>query len=354
MGQDKKTARNRISKRNTTSSNAVKQRKNIFQLVKGDSIYKALPEIHSQIRDKFIFAENLISFLKEKHNEELESLSFNPIKDDINTLINSLINTIIRLGYIIVFDNYNQDNTDLKILYSIGDMEFMWYLIEYKKINNIESEEIRIGFTYLLDRIATQTEAYPDVFQYEYFQEDDNCFQGEFEMLFDEERFADEEDNIDEGMLQEMQEEKKEELARLRKWKDLYTLYFYQSYDRFLEYVPKNKDEEEFKEFIIKGMAIDYSIPNKFMDGEDISSDGGISFSQNTMVSFDFSQGVEEQWFEMMEEYGYNGSSQPVGWYEVSKEGVVNKTSQQDITDLKAIYQYILDLYENHLNKLEK
>lgn len=334
---------------NHTNPDVVEQRKNIFQLI--EPINKTRSSISTEIRNKFDFAENLITFLQEKHPEELSKLSFDPEYSDINTLISELIKPIIDLGYKIVFDDEAGD-TAIKILYSLDYDEWMWYLFEYSWVDEIPSEELKIGFTHLMNHIAEN--CYVNVFKYDYFETDDNAFESEFDMLIERELYLDDEDNVDEGQVQEAQEEAAGELNRLRGWKEKFLNYYHQPLSKFLEYNPESEHQKAFKKFIIKGMNLDYQNIFKFMPWEDVINNGGLSFDASLLMAFDVSAGVEEQFFEALNEDANNGNSSPAGWYSVNNGEVQNMTTPEDIQELKENFQYIIDLYENHLNKMKE
>lgn len=350
MSKNQINTDNELQKRNHTNTNGAQQRKNIFQLI--EPLNKNLSLVDKEIKNQFVFAENLITFLKNKHPKELSKLSFNKKHDDINILIGRLTEIIIDLNYTIVFDNEG-DSESIRILYPVGENDFMWYLLEFSWIDEIESEELKIGYCYLMDHIGEQ--AYINVLKYDYIKSDDNCFESEFDMILEQENYLSEDNDqeVDEGQLQEAEERVQEDLQKYRKWKEKF-LKYKDNLNVFLQYNPKNENEEAFKNHIIKGLNLDYSVILNFMPIEDIENDGGTCFAESILLFFDCSEGVEEEYFEGMQENANNGACGAAGWYVVDKGKVESKTSEEDIKNLKECFQYIVELYDNHLIKLKK
>jgi hypothetical protein len=347
MLKNKNQSKDKLQIRNHSNRNGINQKKNIFQLI--EPVPKSIPIISKYIRHKFDFAQNLIAFLNIEHSETLLKLSFDIEKHDIDYLISELSKAIIELDYVIVFDS-EAGNKELKIIYSVSDKEWMWYAIEYSIIDKIESEELKIGFSYLAQYISKH--CYLNSLKYDYFQPDDNVFENEFDMMSDEANYTDEEGEFDEGMIQECNEEIAKELIRLRNWKDKFLKYIIMPYSSFLDYKPKNKNEKAFKEFIIKGLTLNFEINNKFIPYHNVYDDGGLSFEASMLMFFEMDQGVEESFFNSLEENAYNENSGPAGWYSVNNSIVTEMTTQKDIEDLHENFQYICDLYNNHLNTI--
>lgn len=343
---------NNLPKRNHKNKNGTQQRKNIFQLI--EPINKKIPLIDKGIKDPLAFADNLITFLQDKHPEELFKLSFNSIDHNLKFLIGSLIETITNLEYTIVFEE-DDENETTRILYDIkSNTEYTWYLMEVSWLDEITAPEMKIGYCYLLDKIGNQ--AHLNVLLYDYKKHDDNCFESEFDMKLEEEQYLSDEfeQKVDEGQVQEAEEEVEEELKRLREWKEKFLEYKSLPYSTFIDYEPKDEQERSFKEYIIKGMQLDFGVIYNFMPNQDVYDDGGVSFEESILIFFDASKGVEEYWFEGMNERGNNGCAEPAGWYGVSKGKVTNYTPEEDIITLKKCFQYLVGLYDDHLNKLRK
>lgn len=349
MSEDKIKSKNKLQKRNHRSKDDSIKRKNIFQLI--EPINKKLPLITEKIIDLFAFAENLISFFQEKHPEDLLELSFNPELDDIRILAARLSNLAIDLGYTIVFDKEYGGNA-IKILYSIRRHEFLLYVIEFNWIDEINSEELKIGYANLLHHFGKQ--AYINVLQYDYEEPEDNCFDAEFQWRLEEDMYCDEQGDLDEGQLQEACDDVQEQLKRLRDLKAKWFQYKSKPFSVFLDYNPINQHEIAFKNFILEGLKIDFTIMQKFMPDNNIYDDGGVSFEQSLLVFFDCSEGIEEEWMMNFQENSNNEWADPMGWYSVSKGKVENMTTQKDINTMYNNFQYLTDLFDKHLNKLKE
>jgi hypothetical protein len=349
MSEHKVKPKNKLQKRNHTNPNGILKRKNIFQLV--ESINKKLPLANEKIKDLLAFSENLISFLQEKHSKELSKLSFNPELDNVQILTAKLINLAIDLNYTIVFDDEYGSNR-IRILYPIKRHEFLLYLLEFCWIDDIKSEELKIGYTHLLDILSQH--AYLNVLEHDYQEPEDNCFDSEFQWQCEEDMYYDDKGILDEGQLQEASKIVQENLQRLRCLKEKFLEYKFKPFSIFLDYSPTNEHEIAFKEFLLKGLKLDYGIMNKFMPDNNVYEDGGVGFDQSLLLFFDCSEGVEAQWMENFNENSNNGWADPMGWYSVSNGKVKNMTSEEDINEMYENFQYIIDLYEKHLNKMKQ
>ena len=350
MFEDKIKSKNKLQKRNRRNTNDSVKRKNIFQLI--EPVNKKLPLITNKINDPFAFAENLLAFLKEKHFEELEKLSFNPDIDDINILASKLANLAIDLGYTIVFEEEKDITNDIRILYPIRRQDFLLYVFEFCWIDDIVSEELKIGYANLLNVISDY--AHLNVFEYHYQTPEDNCFDSEFQWQLEEDMFYDDNNELDEGRLQEANEDVENELKRLRELKEKFTEYIHKPFSIFQDYNPTNDHEIAFKEFLLKGLKLHYSVINKFMPDNDVYEEGGVSFNESMLLFFNCAEGVEAQWMENLNERSNNGWADPMGWYSISDGKVKNMTSKEDIDQLFENFQYFIDLYDKHLNNIKK
>ena len=348
MSKHKVKPANKLPKRNGKNKYDLAQRKNIFQLT--ENLFKEIPLANENIKDKFAYTEKLILFLNEKHPEELFKEQFNPEMDTIQTLAGRLSNLVISLGYTIVFEEANEDT--IRILFPIKKQDFLLYILDYSWINDIQSEELRIGYVHLLKHIGQF--AYINSEQYSYLETDDNCFEQTFDFMQDECHYLDEEGKIDEGIQQEVEENAEEELKRMRQWKERVDEYLNKDYQLFLDYNSTNINEQNFKEFIQKGMLLDYSIITDFMPSCDCWNDGGVSFEESLIIFFDSGMGVEEKWLEEHNEYACNEWADPTGWYSVSSTEIKLKTTDEQINQLFDNFQYLIDLFDNHLNQIKK
>ena len=348
MSKNKINTRNKISKRNRTNTNGTQQTKNIFQLI--EDVPKTIHISYRHIDNHISFAENLILFLQKTHPKELYKLSFNPESQNINDLIGELSNTIIDLRYQIVFEN---DCEGLKILYPIWEMDFMWYIVEYSWMDIIHAEELKIGYTHLVQRISEAS--FFDITKEDFDDTDECMFCHEFDMIVCEYNCFDDNDKFDPGMLQEREEEAYAEKHRLQTWKEKFLEYKAKDINHFYNYKPKNDEEKRLFEYIWKGLNLDFTKNLKFMNDSNIDEDGGYGFDQSIYIGFDISEGVEEGFFESVQENANNsGASNPSGWYFVSDGKVKNMTSEQDIKDLKENFQYLEDLYSKCLNLIKR
>ena len=350
MLEHKIKSKNKLQKRNHTNANDSVKRKNIFQLI--EPVNKKLPLANEKINDLFAFTENLISFLQQKHSKELSDLSFNPELDDIRILAAKLINLAIDLNYTIVFEENSDITDDIRILYPIKRHDFLLYILEFCWIDDIVSEELKIGYANLLNVFSKHASL--NVFEYNYQEPEDNCFDEEFQWQSEEEMFCDEKGELDEGQYQEALETVEDELERLRGLKQKFTDYISKPFSIFLDYNPTNEHEIAFKEFLLKGLKLDYGVINKFMPNNDASEDRGVPFDESLLVFFNCNEGVEAQWMENLNERSGNGWADPTGWYLVSDGKVKNMTSEEDINQLFENFQYIIDLYDKHLNKMKQ
>lgn len=349
MSKNKKQPRENLQKRNHTKSNGSIQKKNIFQLI--EPINKKLKSVDVKTEKALVLAEDLILFLQTYHPEELNKLHFSE-NDSANNLIVSLIETIIDLKYKIVYNDDNEKDNVTRILYEINFGEWKWSLFDVVMIDKIQSEELKVGYIHFLKVLSPS--CYHDATRSDYMNIDDTEYGMDFEMMESEERAYDEEGNYDEGMAQEVNEEVNVELYRLRILKEKFDSYAIQPIDTFMNYIPKNDFEKEFKEFLIKLIGLNYAIINKFHPSENVYNDGGMSFEDSLLIYLDseIEIGVEVDHFSYMNESANNGVAEPMGWYSIENGIIEQKTTEQDAKDLFHVLHCLEEIYHKFLNKL--
>lgn len=349
MSKNKKQPRENVQKRNHTKSNGPIQKKNIFQLIAPINKIKQSAEIENQ--NPLVFAENLISFLQTYHPEELHKFQFSE-DNSIYDLIVSLSQTILDLNYKIVFNDNNEKDQALRILYNINFGEWKWYLFDTIIIDKIPSEELKIGYAYFLKRFGEF--CWHDATRSDYTNAEDTEYEMEFEMLRSDERAYDDDGQFDEGLAQELDEDLNKELYRLRILKEKFNIYAMAPYEQFTCYVPKNDFEKEFKEFLIQLIGLDYSVVGKFFPSVNVYDDGGVSFEDSFLIYLDseIEVGIEENHFRYINESAGNGVSEPMGWYSIENGIIEQKTTEQDVKDLSHTLHCLEEIYHKFLNKL--
>jgi len=269
----------------------------------------------------------------------------------LNKLLGLLAKTIIDLKYIIVYSEEDKTNNDLRILYEIPHKEFMWYYFDTKTIDDIEAEELKIGFAHFLYHFGKSCEH--NALDSDYENTVDNPYEMQFEMLSDEEIAFDENDEFDEEHYEKISDKANEELQTLRVLKEKFNFYNQKPLELFLDYEPKNDLEKGFKECLIEGLDIPFrDIMVQFMPDEDIYNDGGIGFDMNFVLYLDPENEFEKEHFTYMNENANNGISNPCGWYSVSEGILEQMTSDEDAKNLFYIQCYLENIYTQFLNKM--
>lgn len=349
MSKNKKQPRKNVHQRNYTKSNGTVQKKNIFQLIA--PINKIRELVNIKPKNYLVIADNMISFLQSNHPDELNKLHFSE-NDTVNDLVIALSKMIIDLKYKIVYNDDNDDDQVLRILYDINPGEWKWYVFDTVIMDKIPSEELKIGYAHFLKNLSP--ECWHDATRSDYTNVDDTEYESDFEIMESDERAYDEDGNFDEGMAQEVNENVSKELYRLRILKEKFNVYATDDYERFTSYIPKNDFEKEFQSFLIKLIEMDYSVLNKFFPSENIYDDGGVNFSDNILIYLDteIEVGVEDDHFRYMNESANNGVSEPMGWYSINNGVVEQQTSEQDIKDLFQVLDSFEQIYHQFLNEL--
>ena len=349
MSEHKKITKNKLQRRNSNNSNDSFKKKNIFQLI--TPINKIRKSVNITKKNKILFAENIICFLKEYHLEELLKVNFDENIDNIETLICSLTSILLDLNYTLLHDDNDNNDCDIKILYDIDVGDWVWNLFDVIVIDKIPVKEFQIAFAYFLKNLSIH--CYHSAIDSSYNNQDSTEYDSYFEMIEDEESCYNDNDEFDEGIYEEKQNSSHEELNRLRLLKEKFDSYLLEPYELFINYVPKNDFEIKSKQLLIELINLDYSIIRKFIPDEEVHNDNGVHFYENFIIYLDSeTKGVESEHFNHMNENANNGISNPAGFFSVENTVVKNETTKEDIEYFKTFLKYFHRIYDDFLNKL--